>query len=572
MKIIYIITLFLYFVAIPSISLSESFYVAQESAGKGNGSSYANRMSVFTHNRTKFNPGDVIYLSGTITSEITVNSSGSAEDGYIIYDGYESGNCDQINSECTESALIERNNKATGVRGIYALSKDYIIIQDLRIKKAGHGIYFEGSIAGSCDYITVRRVWIEEMYNIGIEFGSIMRFKGCAYATLEDSVIVDIAEGRNTSAVSHVNLDQSSDVVIRRCHIYNRDTYKPVGNGTDGIVGHGTQGLLVEYCRIHRHGEDGIDFKLDGPRKNKDLIFRFNDVYDTLQSPVQIQGEGNNAYIYGNRIHEANRPKKDWYGILVTRGFEDVFIWSNLIFKNDGAGVSVYSHDDKHPYRVFIYNNTFVANGFNADSGSASQMGGVRLLGAPHDLYKHEVKNNIFYGNQPKFNMQTYISASMINDVIIDYNLYYYRTNIDPKIRFGGVNDIYSLTDLYIINTPFYRKKGQEKHGMVGDPKFEDATNNNYRLTASSNYAIDKGAVLTNPATWNPPTIQGVDYSNLISLEDALDPANTNWATIPPKVATVKQGDFGSAWEIGAYAYLGFRHRLNPPRNIRTSQ
>jgi hypothetical protein len=85
------------FLDFPEVELPEpepnSYYVTQSGAGTGDGSTLGNAMSVSAHNLGSFQPNDIIYLSGNITSSIIPPSSGT-EDNPIIYDGYEGGDCD----------------------------------------------------------------------------------------------------------------------------------------------------------------------------------------------------------------------------------------------------------------------------------------------------------------------------------------------------------------------------------------------------------------------------------------------------------------------------------------------
>jgi len=94
----------------------------------------------------------------------------------------------------------------------------------------------------------------------------------------------------------------------------------------------------------------------------------------------------------------------------------------------------------------------------------------------------------------------------------------------------------------------------QGEHGRVLDPKFEDLSNNKFRLGDDS-VAIDSGGIIDSPIWWRVPIIQGKDYSEEVKLSVALHP-NTDWTTVIPTVITADQNDHGDGWERGAYVYI----------------
>jgi len=75
--------------ALASLCTADTYYVAQDAAGSGDGTSYANRASLRTHNRDQGVfadlAGDTVILTGELNCRLDVN--GGTENGWVIYDG-----------------------------------------------------------------------------------------------------------------------------------------------------------------------------------------------------------------------------------------------------------------------------------------------------------------------------------------------------------------------------------------------------------------------------------------------------------------------------------------------------
>jgi hypothetical protein len=537
------------------VSEEAIYYVTQAGAGNYSGSDIDNAMRV----ENEFNAlsgnkeGNTYFFSGTITSEVVIDISGTGGGGYITLDGYQAGDVNHISGEDTNAALIDINNKSTGVRGIYANRENYIIIQDFRIKRAGHGIYFEGESTVDCTNIIIRRVWVEDMYNIGIELGGADGSAGVSYGTIQDSVIYDIGRSRSTSAISNINLDQGHNIVIKNNHIYNHVATALVYDGADGVVGHGVQGLLLEGNLMYHFGEDALDFKMDGTQSPQNLIARYNRMYDTKQYCITVQGEGDNAYIYANYFGKEGETTGDDL-VIQMRGFEDVFVWANIFYKPDHAGfIAINVNETKVVDNSTLWNNTIVKSGQQTDPDQ-DFFAGIAWWDAKTSL-SHEAYNNILIDNNEAANLdfQIWMDSNITFNGTTDYNLFH-LTGDAPNVDWDGNER--ELTNPMASNV-FCTTDGQDCNGNVGAPLFVDYGNQNFTLQVDSP-AIDSGTPITtggilNGRNWDVPTIQGVDYSLIVTPDLALDPSNTDWTTIPPTVQTLDQDDYGSIWDQGAY-------------------
>jgi hypothetical protein len=576
--------------------LAENHYVTQSGAGAKDGSSVSNAFSVSQFNTAsnwdsvvnsdngKIGPGDSVFFSGVITSSIKPQGSGKAGN-YIVFDGYEAGDCDAISESCPGQAIVTLSQDI-GKSGFalwdsaYGLGngKDYLIIQDFEIKEVNDGVY---AVEG-CDHIIIRRNYIHDALSHGVSLttGGKSPRTGTNFITIggalgDGNVLKNIGVG---TGHADITLNAAHDIIVNYNHLYatpNKATGASTDKGVDGIVAVGeTYNVLIEHNSIHSHndnygpdptgycghgctgrGEDGIDIKDDDGGINggcHDIIVRYNHIYDhKFQSNIHPQTETHNLYIYGNRLHDSL-----WGGVYMKEGkcggdgsplpegcelpLSHIYIFSNFIYDEQIAGSRIHMDsggtNELHNH-IYWFNNVFSENPQRVPEHAKEMYAHITMH---QTVTNSKIKNNIFIKSRPVFSSlqerQIY-SAGLVDE--IDYNHYYWPGKTSSLYINGkSANAIGGFS-------------GIETYGSEGDPKLVDWQNKNYRIASSDSPVVDSGAVMGigNIAVLN---IHGMDYP--VRWDAALHPS-TDWSTIPPTVISANQNDFGSGWERGAYVY-----------------
>ncbi len=551
---------------------ANNYYVTQNGKGTNDGKSMVNSWSVSDFNSpanwsttdhpNRIDPGDTVYFSGTVTT-ILKPQGGGTSGNYITLDGWEGGTCDPIESECTSSAEITAPKYSFWLR-----NQDYIIIQDFRMP--GNTLQLAGTSQGAkgSDYIIIRRNFVHDNTGNGIDidYATYITIGG---ASGDGNVVKDVG---TTTAHSDVSFESVDDGIISYNWLYaTKSTGASTDRGIDGIVTQPADGVLIEYNTIHSHkakhsyyGENAIDLKSN----TKNVIIRFNHIYDHWQEAhVLLHGGTQNVYVYGNLFRDG------FGGILLYQrsGYntlKDNHIWANIFSGLADMGVGTASSGGSMGTN-YVYNNTMAYNGYDCTKLSgASHTAGPYNNGIRLELGKTHIKNNIFYKNHPE--MADYLQASTTstsNIGSLEHNTFYWPSRTS-YIRSGGVKR-------NIANLQSTSNLDNDLHGVNdADPNFEDpdgadntygTVDDNFTLLSGSS-AIDSGTDLSE--CFNV-TIQGI--GNNICYDDGLDPANTNWTTIPPTVGTIKQKENGS-WDRGAYVYTGDAlccQTISPPSSMR---
>ena len=281
-------------------------------------------------------PGDTVYFSGTFTSEIEPQGSGTAGN-YITLDGYETDDTTYKDlSEAGGRALIDRTAEASGslycfdIGWTLGTAISYLIIQDFEMQNFSHGIYAQNN----SNNIIIRRNYIHNggMMGINLSYTSWITVGGAAG---HGNVVKNTGVG---TAGGDIVFGVSNNIIVsyNRCYA-TLSTDAITDRGIDGIVAStDSHTSLIEYNLVHNHndlydydafppcgancsevGEDGIDLK----ERTYDIVIRYNYVYDngglydnggTNGASINISSVNQtyNIYIYGNRLSNSR-----WGGI-----------------------------------------------------------------------------------------------------------------------------------------------------------------------------------------------------------------------------------------------------------------
>ena len=545
------------------------YYVAQTATGDESGDDGSNKASVATFNAGTGNfanlAGDTVYFSGTITGYVVPPVSGSAGN-YITLDGYAAGDCDPLNSECTDSALFDTSDE-TSYWAINITNKDYIIIQDFRVKDSGSGFLVRGAATGTgeSDYIQIKRNFFENIYNTAID---VTRYytnqNGSNYVTVGGS----LADGNLVHNAGYTvnfgardpwctELQNSNNAVFSWNKIYcdgTSGTY--ASNGLE--VGTGGN-ILIEHNEIYgMKYESAMGLKEQGVTH---CVIRFNKFHTNenrayAASGLSIGGNEDSEsttaryiYVYGNNIYG------NAYGIKIYRGVHDINIWSNLIYDSLGFGISIFNSGlggvDGNQYNIHLFNNVVANNGTTAPGDDRRDTG----LDISNVITSNGaiVKNSVFYNNRAgtadgRYH-QVNVDSNMAERVSLEHNRYFFTGQTDPV---SWEHVIKTLAQMQSLG-----HEDDSPAGTEGDPGFTDGPNDDYTL-AEGSACIEKGVNLKDEYSFEPFTITGGDGTayeiNDSIFEEGLDPATTDWSTTPPTVNTVKRAVSGN-WDQGAYVY-----------------
>ena len=522
----------------PHVARGATYYVSESGSGDGSGRNKTNCMSVAAHNTFSFRPGDLIYLKGTIDSEVVPPSSGSASGGDIVYDGIEGGEFDAIRLGGTSAAVINRHNESrdkdsSSYYGILIRNKSFITITDLVITECSNGIV----ISRGSKSITVKDCYI---YNIGWRgiFCTSDSFKNRNRKIVVGGQLGDGCTIRNVGSAGSLNGYAiqgylTDGMIISWNHIFSDDN----NYGITGVSSDYWENVIVEFNEIHGMNKSGGEGEnAIGTKSGSNLTFRYNHLYDCPEaSGIQLAGNVRDVFIYGNSIHHCRR------GIYVFSGApetwsashdgvnpENLHIWSNVIYNNGPSAGIIVGHwlekCDGKPCdpveKVHIYNNVL------AENGSVEGSTGKSLI-FRKGFDKIFIKNNIIYDNRHigSDHRLMYFESVSGREIVLDYNRYY-SSGLQSKVFWGG-----SDTTLSLLKSLY----GQERNGSEGDPEFSNAHSDSYTLSTNS-------------------TLKNQGFNLGSNYEVGLDPNVTNWNNTPPSFKPARRTSRGF-WALGPYVY-----------------
>ena len=356
------IAVFLTLFLLPPSSWATDYFVDQSGAGSGNGSSYANRMSIANYNSgnldSSTSPGDTIYFCGSFTTAPNTTEGGSGAN-QLIFDG----DCDS-----------QGGTDATFTDGM-TIDQQYITIQNSTIKSDNCDWNGAITLTANADYAIIQDNTITESENFGIAGQS---------TTLTNVQILN-------NTISFVNM--GGIAICGDDHLIEGNDISRVDNDYND-------------CTTNTAQADGMFIGESGTCEADRITIRGNWIHDILKSDMRggtvphvdcIQTSGSSTQdgvVEYNHCYNGNTSTPDLNEHFTSN---DTFVgmmheggtgWTIRynIFESCG-GITLTSNSDN----TSIYGNII--------RGSRSHTGGYSPTGLSHDsgVTGTVLRNNIFF-------------------------------------------------------------------------------------------------------------------------------------------------------------------------------
>ena len=507
---------------LPPLTDSQTYYVTQNGAGVNAGgtgfwdstalpTTAGNAMSIAQFNSSDnwgssdsiwfIDPGDVVNFSGTITSQVTPQASGSSGKP-ITLDGYAAGDCDPVaDGSCAGAAELTVN--AEGM--IRIDGTQYVTIRDFEFD--GTGIDGATGIAGinSLSHVTIEDNYFHDLTTgsgadkmCGIWISASPSSNRSSYITIRNNYIdragTDTGDG-------DINLAYIDDLLVE-----GNVAIGDADEGVDGLACTNCDRLLVQNNKFASHndtgdGENGIDLK-----GCDDFIVRWNYIYDEPEVAININRDDAGAedshtgVVYGNYMQDS--AQSNGSVLRIGEMDESCWAWANIIDTNGSGAAVTHGISITGSGTTYAYGNTVVnAHG----DGTRFQIYASSTPTAVH------LKNNILYSDT--HNDLIYESST----TTVEYNQGLYT---------GGTARIY-YNGSYVNFNSF-------GSNATADPSFTNinaGTAAGFEPTSSTTNGVDpSGTVAT-------ITVQGTSYgAGVLDMKLLIDPDNTNFSAIPPTV------------------------------------
>lgn len=320
-----------------------TYYVTQAGSGNGSGSSYENSESVANHNGDTFAGDDIIYLCDTITSTLTLPSSGTS--GHVItYRGDYAGHAGTVTSAAST--------------GIEAGSKNYITITNLTITgNADYGVYLN-----ACTHITIQNCEISHNTDNGIAIVGASTDNLITLNDIHSNGIGDIVK-------AGIFMWQAAGTSGHETTISHNDIYT---NAAFGIYLYGNY-FIVEHNTIYNNGNTG----------------EMTSGIEIFDNTAQLGFAEHNIVRY-NKVYGQISGSDDGEGIYVDEGAANNEVYYNLCYNNDGPGFAVYDAT-----YATLYNNTSYGNCVNSSGALTTKTEYKFIATDQNDTTYLIVKNNI---------------------------------------------------------------------------------------------------------------------------------------------------------------------------------
>ncbi len=485
---VWMVIMMLFISGMGTKTFGESYYVHPDGADSNPGT-LAEPWQTIQKAANTLAPGDTVYVRGGVYNEkVTINISGSADNGYITFRNYEN---EVPILDGTELTVPDTSNGM-----ILIVDHHYIIIEGFEIRNY--------------------RTSTPNIIPVGIHIrgdAHHIKLKNNNIHHIETNAPVD-SELMGADAHGIAVYGSSAPDSIYNILIEGNELHDLILGSSEGLVLNGNVSLFtVSNNLVYDCDNIGIDF------------IGFEDTapdpaYDQTRSGVVSGNTVNNISSYGNPAYgneysaggiyvdggrdiivERNTISQSDIGIEIAsehqgRATSYITVRNNFLFNNRMAGISLGGYDNERgsTENCNILNNSLYFNGIGED-------GNQEIL-LQFDTRYNIIKNNIFYASDQSILIGNPFTENVGN--VVDYNVYFSSLGITDS-EWEWKNVIYQGFNTY------KSASGNDSHSLFIAPQFTDLNEPNLHLLVSSP-AINAGENLPEVGDYDidgQPRIQG---------------------------------------------------------------
>ncbi|MFZ2446554.1 MAG: right-handed parallel beta-helix repeat-containing protein [Syntrophobacteraceae bacterium] len=412
-------------------------------------------------------PGNRIYVRGGLYNErVTINVSGTAEEGYITFQNYPN-----------ETPIVDGAGLIVPAddNGLFLIAdRGYVTIKGFELRNyktsARDRVPVGIHIRGASHHIQVRNNRVHNIEHNG------------AWATGTDAHGIAAYGTSATEPIQGLVIDGNELYALK------------LGSSESLVVNGNVSGFRITNNKVHNNNNIGIDaigFEGVSPdpatdqarngRIASNLVYNINSygnpAYGTDRSAggIYVDG-GRDIVVERNVVHHCNigvELASEHHG----RATSHITVRGNFIYLNDVVGISMGGYDTLRgsTQNCVVVNNTLFRND--------RLRWGNGELALQYDTRNNTVKNNIFYANSQNYLITNPFTLNTGN--IFDYNLYY-----APG---GAAGAIWQWKKKLYTGFGAYRSAtGKEGRSTFANPRVVGTTLPDLHLQATSP-AIDAG-------------------------------------------------------------------------------
>jgi hypothetical protein len=327
---------------------------------------------------------------------------------------------------------------------------------------------------------------------------------------------------------------------------------------------------LIEYCTIYSGGHHTL-----GVHGNHNVIrsnYTYNAVWTNGKGERTLYMNGYSAYcqrnlVEGNRIGYSYVPCDTWGAPGSQISSEWNIFRKNYYFYNNLSAIQFSTTDNYHPNgpnHNYVYNNTFMHNGWQTDNGQDDQQRsqiGFQNWSTSFTVKYNVIKNNLFYDAPRPYGY----NGALASDQTFANN--YNGDSSGNPLFVNATSTSGSPTDLSYPNLSLMpTSPAIDRGGALTTITSPGGTGTSF-IVADAAYFMDgwgivQGDVIQLMGTTQKPRITSVNYSTqTITVDSAVTWTQNQGICLPYQ---------GTAPDAGAFEYgSSVTSKPNPPTNLR---